>query len=147
MAKELMTVSEIHDFGIEIVFNYLKEEGHEIMEVNTDIAMHPQIVATKNGELKFIIVRTACYPSKGQIENDQVASQCLAHADKHKATYYFASVGIANADGADDAEMAVPVKGAPFHVAFEGLLILTRSDRVKVIDGSGSFTRRSTGRA
>ena len=132
MAKELMTAAEIHDFGIEIVFGYLREEGYEIVEVNTDLAMHPQIVATKNGELKFIIVRTASYPSKGQIENDQEASQCFAHADKRGATCYFASVGIANADGADDAEMAVPVKGAPFHVSFDGLVILTSADRVKV---------------
>jgi hypothetical protein len=132
MAKELMTASEIHDFGTETVFNYLKEEGHEIVAVNTDLAMNPQIVATKNGELKYIIVRTACYPSKGKIENDQEASECFVRADKHGATCYFASVGIANADGADDAEMAIPVKGAPFHVSFNGLEILTSADRVKV---------------
>ena len=136
MAQELMTASEIHDFGVEIVFNYLKEEGHEIVAVNTEIGINPQIAATKDGELEFIIVRTACYPSKGQIENDQVASQCLAHADKQKATCYFASVGIANADTENDAELGVPVKGAPFHVAFEGLAILTSADRVKVLGES-----------
>ena len=132
MAQELMTTSEIHDFGIEVAFNYLKKEGHEIVSVNTNIALNPQIVAKKNGQLEFIVVRTACYPSKGEIENDQIAFQCIAHADKQKATCYFASVGIANADGKNEAEMAVPIKGAGFHVSFAGLLILTRSDRVRV---------------
>lgn len=136
MARELMTAAEIHDFGIEVVFNYLKKEGHEIVSVNTDVGVNPQVIAKKNGQLEFIVVRTACYPSKGQIENDQIASQCIAHADKLKATCYFASVGIANANGKSDAEMAVPLKGAGFHVSFEGLLILTRSDRVKVAGGT-----------
>lgn len=132
MAKELMSTSEIHDFGIEVVFNYLKKEGHEIVSVNTDIALNPQVVAKKNGQLEFIIVRTACYPSKGQIENDQMALHCIEHADKHKAICYFASVGIANAEGKTDAEMAVPVKGAGYHISFEEIVILTRSDRGKV---------------
>jgi hypothetical protein len=136
MAKELMTKSEIHDFGIEVVFNYLEKEGHEIVSVNTDPALNPQVVAKKNGQLEFIIVRTACYPSKGQIENNQMALHCIEHAVKHKAICYFASVGIANADGKNDAEMAVPVKGAGYHVAFEGLAVLTRSDHVKVWGGS-----------
>lgn len=132
MDKELMTTAEIHDFGIEVVFRYLKKEGHEIVSVNTDISLNPQVVARKGGQLEFIIVRTACYPSKGQIENDQMALHCIEHADRHKATCYFAGVGIANADGKTDAEMAAPVRGAGYHVSFEGLVTLTRSDRVKV---------------
>lgn len=128
MARELMTTAEIHDFGIEVVFNYLKKGGHEIVSVNTDIGVNPQVVAKQNGQLEFIVVRTACYPSKGQIENDQITFECIAHADKLKATCYFASVGIANASGKSDAEMAVPLKGAGFHVSFEGLLMLRHSD-------------------
>ena len=132
MAKKLMTKSEMQDFGIEVVCNYLKKDGHEIVSVNTDIALNPQAVARKNGHLEFIIVRTACYPSKGQIESDEIALHCIEHAEKHKAICFFAGVGIANADGKNDAEMAVPVKGAGYYISFEGLLILTRSDRVKL---------------
>ena len=132
MAKELMTVAEIHDFGIEVVFNFIKTEGHEAVSVNTDVGVNPQIIAKKNGQLEYIVVRTACYPFKGQIESDQIAFQCIEHADNVNATCYFASVGIANADGKNDAEMALPRKGSGFHVAFEGLAILTRTDRAKV---------------
>ena len=120
-----MTQSEIHDFGVEAVFGFLKKQNYEIDTVNTDITKNPQIVAKRNGQLHFIIVRTACYPSKGKIESDQLTLQFIEHADKNKAVCYFASVGIANSDGKNDLEMAIPVKGAGYYVSFDGLEILT----------------------
>lgn len=132
MPTQLMSAAEIHEFGIEVVFQQLQKDGHEILAVNTDLGKNPQIVAKKDNQLQFILVRTACYPKKGEIENDSVAMQAIAHADLNNATCYFASVGIANSSGKTDSEMAVPTKGAGFFVAFEGLVILTRSDRVKV---------------
>jgi hypothetical protein len=56
----------------------------------------------------------------------------IENADKHNAIPYFACVGIANAEGKTDEEMSIPKKGAGFHVAYEGLLIISNSDRVKV---------------
>jgi hypothetical protein len=134
--KKQMTIEEIHDFGIEIVFDQLKKEGYEIQNVNIDICMNPQIIAKKGSQLAFIAVRTACYPEKGRLE-ESVHFQMIEHADKHGALPYFASVGIANADATTDEEMSVPVKGAGFHVAYDGMLIITRSDRVKILDERG----------
>lgn len=131
--QELMTEDEIHDFGIEIVFNYMKEEGFEILAVKTDRSINPQILASKDGQLTHVAVRTACYPEKGAIESEEMASQLIRYADDKNATCYFASVGIANAGGTNDEEMALPVKGAGFAVAFEGLQILTLSNRVRLM--------------
>lgn len=133
---ERMTLDEIHDFGIEIVTNQLQKEGYEINNVNTDIDMNPQIIGTKENQLAFIAVRTACYPEKGQLE-EPIHFQMIEHAEKYGAIPYFASVGIANADAKSEEEMAIPVKGAGFHVAYEGLVIIARSDRVKVFDKNG----------
>ncbi len=130
MSAKLMSAAEIHDFGVEVVFGYLRKEGHEVISVNTTLGMNPQIIATINGALKHVVVRTACYPSKGQIESESVAVQCIEHAKTHKATCYFASVGIANSNGRNDEEMAIPVKGAGFYTAFDGLLLLTDASRV-----------------
>jgi hypothetical protein len=134
--KEQMTIDEIHDFGIEIVFNQLKKEGYEIQSVNTEIGMNPQIIPKKGGQLAFIAVRTACYPEKGRLE-ESVHFQMIEHADEHGANPYFASVGIANADATTEDEMSVPVKGAGFHVAYKGISIITRSDRVMILDEKG----------
>jgi len=134
MSSNLMTITEIHEFGVQAVFEYLKKEKYEIQAVNTNISTNPQIVAKKNKQLNFIVVRTALYPDKGKIENDQVALHCIAHAEKNNALCRFASVGIANSAGTNDAEMAIPVKGAGYYVSFEGLEFLARSDRVKVFN-------------
>ena len=134
--KEQMTIAEIHDFGIEIVFNQLKKEGFEIQGVNTDIGMNPQIIAKKGSQLVFIAVRTACYPEKGQLE-ESAHFQMIEHADKHGAIPYLASVGISNANAKTAEEMSVPIKGGGFHVAYQGMLIITRSDRVKILDDRG----------
>lgn len=133
--EEIMTIEEIHNFGIEVVFNQLRGEGYEIKSVNPEYGMNPQIIAKKGSELAYIAVRTACYPEKGQLE-ESVHFQMIEHADKHGATPYFASVGIGK-DGPTMDDMSVPTKGAKFYVAYEGLLILTRSDRVKIWDERG----------
>ena len=118
-----MTNAEIHNFGVEIVFGFLQKEGHEIVAVNTDLLVNPQIVAKKDGQIEFVVVRTTCYPHKGVLELS-VKENCIAHAEKSGAICYFASVGIANSAGTNDVEMAQPVKGAGFHVAFNGIELL-----------------------
>lgn len=42
----LMTPEEIHNFGIEVVFKYLKDDGYDIVSVNTELGYNPQIIAT-----------------------------------------------------------------------------------------------------
>ena len=49
--KQLMTADEIHDFGVEVVFDQLKKEGYEMQSVNTKVGINPQIVAKKGKEL------------------------------------------------------------------------------------------------
>lgn len=102
------TDDDIHDFGVEVVFNQLRKEGYEIQSVNTKTGMNPQIIAKKDTESLSIVVRTACYPDKVQLE-DFVRLQMIEHAKIHGAAPYFDSVGIANANTAIDNEMSVPV--------------------------------------
>jgi len=118
--KTLMSEEEIHNFGIEIVFGDIKEQGFEILKINKNIETIPQIVCKQNDELCLIIVRTKCYPGRGLLD-PMVKEDILNHAKKMNANAYFASVGIANSDGENEADMSIPVKGAGFYVAYEGL--------------------------
>ena len=133
MTNDRMTPNEIHDFGIEVVSGYLEKEGYELVAGNSKLGSNPQIVARRNGDLIYVIVRTACYPQKGVIESDAIALHCIEWARSKGASCYFASVGIANAKAKDDAGMAVPTRGAGFYVAFNGLVIMTTSDRAKLL--------------
>jgi len=52
--RQLMTEDEIHNFGVEIVFNQIRKDGFIVESGNTDRKVDPQIVARKDGRLAFI---------------------------------------------------------------------------------------------
>lgn len=119
-----MTEADVHAFGVEIVFKQLEEAGWTIesADVFARRETHPQIVAHKDGETGFFVVRTAMHPGRGRIEGEEVFQTLVRHANAHGASCYFASVGIANSTGKTEQEMTVPVKGVAYHVAFDGLV-------------------------
>ncbi|MEQ1603883.1 MAG: hypothetical protein ABL999_03360 [Pyrinomonadaceae bacterium] len=122
--RELMTEADVHAFGIEIVFKQLEEAGWtpESADVFADRETHPQIVGNRDGETGFFVVRTDMYPKRGRIEGEEVFQTLVNHAAAHGASCYFASVSIANSEGKTEEEMAIPIKGVAFHVAFDGLV-------------------------
>jgi hypothetical protein len=137
MKWPLMTTEELHRFGIELILPYLEKDGVTVESINPDIRSNPQIVGKRWGKLAFIAVRTACYPSKGELTPDDFR-QILCFADNHGATAFFASVGIACAAYPDKspvttkADMRLPIRDAGFYVSYQGLVIMTTSDRVQV---------------
>lgn len=125
MAKiEYMSEAEIHAFGVEIVSKQLQEAEWilESADVFADRTTHPQIVAHKDGEIGFFVVRTEMYPSRGRIEGEEVFRALVRHANAHGAGCYFASVGIANSEGKSEEDMSLPVKGVGYNVTFDGLV-------------------------
>jgi hypothetical protein len=123
--QELMSSRDIHAFGVEIVYKQLEKDGWVIQsaDVEADRSSEPQLVAAKDGELAFFVVRTGVYPGRGRFEQGEAAFNTLVrHAAAHGASCYFASVGIANSNGITEEEMAQPVKGVAFNVQFDGLI-------------------------
>lgn len=120
-----MTGDDIHAFGVEILFKQLEKDGWviESADVEADLRTEPQIVAHKDGELAFFVVRTGMYPNRGRFDEGEGSFETLVrHAKEHGASCYFASILIANADGKTEEEMAMPVKGAQYGVEFNGLV-------------------------
>ncbi|MFN2501568.1 MAG: hypothetical protein ABR530_06115 [Pyrinomonadaceae bacterium] len=130
-ARDRMTEADVHAFGVEIVYNQLKEAGWTLhsADVYADREIEPQIIATKDGETGYFVVRTAMYPGRGRIEGEEVFQRLVRLAADHGATCYFASVGIANSEGTTDEEMATPVKGVAYHVAFDGLVKMALAEK------------------
>ncbi len=123
--RELMTEADVHAFGIEIVFKQLETDGWAIdsADVLADKRSEPQIVARKDGELAFFVVRTAIYPNRGRFEEGQESFERLVrHAQAHGASCYFASVGIANAEGTTEDQMAMAIRGVGYNIQFDGLV-------------------------
>ena len=138
--KSTMTREEIHDFGVQIVYEEMVKQGYEILGANPSPAVTPQIVARKNGKLCFVVVRTDVYPNKGRLADDREFFYNLEHAERNNAVCYFAGIGICNAaatDAGDEAAMGVPVRDAGFYVDFDGLKVMTTLDRAGAANGSG----------
>ena len=120
-----MTEADIHAFGVEIVCKQLEKDEWVIEsgDATVDIHTQPQIIAHKDDELAFFVVRTALYPNRGRFEEGQEAYTALVkHAVAHGANCYYASVGIANSEGETEEEMSIPVKGVAYNVEFNGLV-------------------------
>lgn len=120
-----MSEADIHAFGVEIVYKQLEKDGWAIRsaDVEADLFSEPQIIAAKDGELAFFIIRAGMYPGRGRFEEGQTAFDTLVkHAREHGAACYFASVGLANSNATTEEEMSVPVKGVAYNVQFDGLI-------------------------
>jgi hypothetical protein len=122
--QELLTEQDIHAFGIHILTKKLEEDGWMIESADPfiDRATHPQVVAHKDGEIGFFVVRTAMYPGKGRIEGEEVFQNQVRHAANHGAACYFASLGLASSAGESEEAKSTPVKGVHYHVSFDGLV-------------------------
>ena len=84
-----MSPADVHAFGIEIVYKQLQKDGWVIdsADVLADLASEPQIVAKKDGELAFFVVRTGVYPNRGRFDEGREAFDTLVkHAKAHGAS-------------------------------------------------------------
>ena len=118
--NQLMGKEELHYLGIKVVYKDLIDRGYEVLNVRKEMDIDPQILARRNGELLFIVVRTASYPNMGVL-TPRVAARVSRHAAKHKAICYFASVGIANANGETEEEMGKPEINGEYYINYKGL--------------------------
>lgn len=123
--QDLLTDNEIHAFGIQIVYKRLAEDGWIIQSADpdADIRSEPQIVASKDGNLAFFVVRTGVYPTRGRFEEGEDAYEALVrHARNHGADCYFAAVGIENANAASEEEKSLALRGVGYNIEFDGLV-------------------------
>jgi fumarylacetoacetate (FAA) hydrolase family protein len=140
MKWPIMSDDEIHSFGIQLILSYIEKEDFVIEQVNSDSKMNPQIIGKRWGSLAFVYVRTACYPNKGALINEDQFIQYIEWAEKHNATAFFASVGLACSNYPDktpvkkESDWSLPIRNAGFAVAYEGLLLMTMSDRVQILN-------------
>lgn len=116
-----MNLEELHFLGIKVVYKDLVDKGYEVLNVRKELDVNPQILAKKDDQFQMIVVKTAFYPDMGIIL-PEVIQKVKELAAKHKASCWYASVGIANANGQTEEEMAKPVTGGEFYINYKGLM-------------------------
>ncbi|MFB6320190.1 hypothetical protein [Saccharicrinis sp. FJH54] len=120
MSERKLNEEELHFLGIKVVYKDLVDQGLKVLNVRKEPDVNPQILAEIDGNKALIVVRTARYPHMGVLQ-PHTAAQIRELAAKHNASMYFASVGIANANGDSDEEMAQPVVNGEYYINYKGL--------------------------
>lgn len=130
MSAELMTEQEIHEFGLQVLIQYLQGKGYDIEFAQPDKKSLPHIVAKSGEQLTFIIAATDIYPNKGKI-SDADKSAVLEHAKNFDAQSACAYLGLVNAEGVeknDKSLMSKAFKNARFMTDFGGLEFICFED-------------------
>jgi hypothetical protein len=116
----MMTADELHQLGIKVVYKEMIDNGFEVVGVRNELSSNPQIVAKKDGKFVLVVVKTAAYPDMGVLY-PRVAAEVNDIASQKGAICYFASVGVANANGETKEEMAKPTLNGKHLIKYEGL--------------------------
>jgi len=124
--KQLLNTQEIIDFGLRYAYGQLVKEGFEILSVRPEPELDPQILAKKENQLFFIIIRTDRYPEIGDLPSISRISQVNEHAKKHEAKTKFISIGLMNSEAKNEEDKSKLFKGGEFYVNYSGLHELVR---------------------
>ncbi|MDY6029422.1 MAG: hypothetical protein SPI71_04070 [Acidaminococcaceae bacterium] len=130
MINNLMNEQDIHEFGLQILVQWLEGKGYSVEFVQPDKNSLPHVFARAGEMLTLIIASTGVYPAKGSIsETDKAAA--LELAQKLGAQCACARLGIANADGVEKKDKklaAIPLKNGRFVTDFGGLEFIRFED-------------------
>lgn len=121
---EIMNNQELHEYGVNLIASYLKEEGYTIIELNTEPNIDPQIIAQKLSDMMFVVVRTVMYPKKEKdikISNTQLKI-IKDGGTAYGAKCYLAKVGLANPNAKNAKELGMPYKDTELLVKFNGFI-------------------------
>ena len=130
MTRKLMTEAEIHNFGLQLIQEFMEKKGFEIECIQPDKNSLPHIIAKQGEQLTFVIVATDVYPNKGVIADKDKAA-LLDHAKQFNAQTACAYIGIVNAEGVEKKDKRLMSKAyvdAPFMADFSGLEFIQFED-------------------
>jgi len=120
-----MTQWELQDFAVQVVRNYLTDEGFDIMSFNSAPAAHPSIWFVRKKQPEWVVVNYALYPVM-EIERPSILDELLASPNLAKFTGNIANLFIASsAEMTNESGMPIPpYRGHALSVRFEGLVAL-----------------------
>lgn len=130
MDRELMNEQEIHEFGLQVLIQYLKNKGYQVEFAQPDRNSLPHVIAKQGEQLIFILAATDVYPHKGKISDTDKAA-LLEHAKKFAAQSACAYLGLANAEGVEKKDKALiskAYKDARYMTDFSGLEFICFED-------------------
>jgi hypothetical protein len=91
---EIMTLQDVHEFGIDIISNYVEKKGYEIVAGSLNINENPQLVIRKNEILYLVMITTGAGKSDELFYDKNKAFQVFNKSKEHNAIALYAAVGL-----------------------------------------------------
>ncbi len=114
-----MNLEELHFLGIKVVYKDLVDKGYEVVNARKELDVNPQILAKKDDQFHMFLVKTGFYPDMGIIL-PEIVDQVHDLGKRHNAKCWYASIGIANANGKTEEEMARPEVDGEYYINYQG---------------------------
>ena len=117
-----MTQWELQDFAVQVVRNYISDQGFDIMSFNSAPEAHPSIWFVRNSQPEWVEVCYALYPMM-ELERPPILDQLLAAPSLRSCPSSIAKVFIASsAEMTNESGVPIPpYRGHALSVRFEGL--------------------------
>ena len=122
--RQAMSPEDIHTFGVDIVRDWMEQEGFRILGVCWLPHYNPQIYAHREGQFYHVVVRTGIHPHRGTLGNEEGLA-CVEHASKFNALCCYAGLTLIHAEDISPGDSGPPKRGDGFYVNFEGLKVMT----------------------
>jgi hypothetical protein len=119
----VMTDWELHDFGVQVVRDWVAKEGARIMSSQGNPDVDPSLWFVRDRGPEWVVVRTVRYPDRGAPRPDNL-DEIAAGCARLSRFGHFASVAVVSTSQPfrDAHEATVPLlRGGPMHARFTGL--------------------------
>lgn len=122
-AEEIeMTEWELQDFAVQVVRNYLTEQGYEIMSINSHPGVNPSIWFVRDNTPEWVIVSYALFPAmeippSNSIDEFLSAPSFVTNVGNKANVFIASSAEMSNESGTP----IPPYRGHGLSVRFEGL--------------------------
>lgn len=115
---DLMTKEEIHDFALEIIFDFIKKEGYDILSVNSEYGFNPSFVGKKSDDIYAFFIKSDIAPIHPILKHNEKA-QCIKFCEENNMIPIFCPVSF----GATDwirFEKGIALVGDSYYCNFKG---------------------------
>ena len=119
---DLMTKAEIHDFALEIVFNYITEGGYEIQHFNKTYGRNPSFICKRDGEEQALMVKSDIAPNHPKLDTSE-KKLFIEFCSKYNYKPIFCPVSFGAADQMRF-EKSIALIGDAFYCNFTGFEIV-----------------------
>ncbi len=128
--NKLAPKQNIHAFGVSYLCTFLARAGFTILEWNTVLDHHYQILAKIKDKSLLIAVRTACHPDAGTIESTTLET-LVKESEELGLLPHFASLSVMPME-TNDIEVDSVSEGQDYKVIFNGIDAVRNSELLAV---------------